>query len=354
MGRHSREPPVVQIVVGLACVLAAVAALAWAIVVSLGLPKEAPRVSRATGRPRAVEAETTTPAQAAESSVTPAETAPHPKPPPSLDPRRVMKHIEALAGAIGVRREGTQEERRGGAYIARKLASYGYRVRTQAVPLPDGTETRNIYAVRRGTSPLEVVLGAHYDSKRPSPGANDNASGVGIVLELARVLEGRRLTPTIVFAFFGAEEMIGTDGNQHHFGSRLFVEKMSRAEKAKTAAMVSVDMVGAGDEFFVRTMGRGPKTLADTLRAFARADDIDLVYRKDPGETGWSDHEPFEEAGIPAVWLEWLQDPAYHTPGDTPEHIQLSRIRTTGRFLQRFMTRMRAGGLRRLAGANTN
>jgi Zn-dependent M28 family amino/carboxypeptidase len=265
-----------------------------------------------------------------------------------------MKHVEVLADTIGVRREGTDAERRAGAYIARQLAAFGYRVRYQTVALPNGTETRNVYAVKKGTSPLRIVLGAHYDSKRPSPGANDNGSGVGIVLELARVLKSRRLAPTLVFVFFGAEEMIGSDGDEHHFGSRAFVERMNGEQRAQVAAMVSVDMVGAGDEFLLRTMGRGPGRLSDVLLAFARQVGTDVVYRKDPGESGWSDHEPFEMAGIPAAWLEWVSDPVYHTSEDTPGHIRISRIRTTGRLLQRFITTTKIGRLRRLAAANTN
>jgi len=158
----------------------------------------------------------------------------------------------------------------------------------------------------------------------------------------------------VVFVFFGAEETIGRDGNEHHFGSRAFVERMNEEQRAQVAAMLSVDMVGAGDEFVLRTMGRGPGRLSNVFRAFARQEGVDVAYRKDPGETGWSDHEPFEMAGIPAAWLEWVQDPVYHTAEDTPVHIRASRIRTTGRLLQRFVTTTKIGRLRRLAAANTN
>lgn len=82
--------------------------------------------------------------------------------------------------------------------------------------------------------------------------------------------------------------------------------------------MVSVDMIGYGPDFVVRTMGSGPQTMRYLLLADAKRQGLSASYLADPGPSGWSDHESFELAGIPTAWIEWRDDPVYHTTGDTP------------------------------------
>ena len=66
----------------------------------------------------------------------------------------------------------------------------------------------------------------------------------------------------------------------------------------------------------------------------ARARKVKLRYLAGPG---WSDHEAFERAGYPVAWLEWRNDPVYHTAADTSGHIVKSRLRTTGSLLLAFL-----------------
>jgi len=256
-----------------------------------------------------------------------------------------MKHVEVLADTIGVRREGTDAERRAGAYIARQLAAFGYRVRYQTVALPNGTETRNVYAVKKGQTTKQFILGAHYDSKRPAPGANDNGSGVGTVLELASVLHETTTQPTVVLVFFCGEE-------GGHFGSDRYVGHLKRSQKAVIARMVSIDMVGYGARFHRRTMGRGPQDLSNLLRSFATRQEIAMTYLWD--RNGVSDHEAFELAGIPSAWVEWRTDPAYHTRYDTAARIKPSRLNSAGELLRRLMVRLSRANLDALTAANKN
>ncbi len=109
--------------------------------------------------------------------------------------------------------------------------------------------------------------------------------------------------------------------------------------------MVSVDMVGYGSVFNVRSLGTGPQSAVVSLRARAAYVGQALPYLKDPGVYGWSDHEGFERAGIPAAWLEWREDPVYHTTGDTASHVQPSRVRTCGRLLRGWVLGMGQSGL---------
>lgn len=262
-----------------------------------------------------------------------------------------MVHVQRLAGQIGVRLGGTEAEMEAARYAQRYLERVGYDVVVNEVPIPNGRTSHNVIAIKQGSSPLTLVIGAHIDSQTPSPGGNDNASGVAVVLELARDVQGADVVPTVVFVLFGNEEMIDRDRDHHHYGSRSFVASMTEDERANTVGMISVDMVGYGDTLNVRTMGRGPRELRDILETYADKTEVALEYMKDPSPYGYSDHEPFELAGYPAVWLEWREDPLYHTEGDTYEHCQETRVQDVGAFVLAFVTDLGLADLEALKAA---
>ncbi len=263
-----------------------------------------------------------------------------------FDASRARAHAAALA-RIGVRRAGSSQEYRAILYARDQLRAMGYQTGVPSFTIAGGKRSHNVVAVLKGTSPRRLVLGGHVDSKSPSPGANDNASGVGVLLELARVLRHKRVRPTVVFVFFGAEEVSGPSPDQHHYGSRDFVRRLSGAGRREIAGMVSVDMVGRGRRLVARSMGRGPLTLVERLRAFARSKGVTMGFLKDLGRTGWSDHEAFELAGIPVAWIEWNPDPVYHTSRDTASRLSTDRIRTTGRLLQDWVLSLDEADLKR-------
>lgn len=263
---------------------------------------------------------------------------------PHFDVNRAMTHVRAIA-AFGARPAGGTAERKAIDYVAAQLRSWGYSVTTPTVMLPDGKTSRNVIAERAGTRPDVLLLGGHIDSKSPSPGGNDNASGVATVLELARLLSDTTSTPTVRFMAFAAEEISGDTADDHHFGSRQYVASLSSVQKASIHGMVSVDMVGYGSVFNVRSLGTGPQSAVTSLRQRAWYVGQALSYLRDPGRYGWSDHEGFERAGIPAAWLEWREDPVYHTTADTASHVQPSRVRTTGRLLRGWVLGMNDAGL---------
>lgn len=263
-----------------------------------------------------------------------------------FDTAAAVAHIRALE-RIGVRAGGSDGEKRAAEYLAAQLESFGYDAEIRQFPLPDGRTSRNVVARLKGATDTRVVVGAHYDTKPPSPGANDNGSGTAAVLVIAKELADESLAPTIEFVFFGSEETIGSNPDHHHFGSRFHVASMSAAEKRATIAMFSVDMIAYGPDFHVRTMGRGPQSLSNDLLAFARARGIAISYLKDPGKSGWSDHEPFELAGIPSVWLEWRDDPVYHTARDDSTHLQTRKLGIAGRLVLEYLRDLDGAGLSR-------
>jgi len=274
------------------------------------------------------------PTESVEPTSPPASEEPTPPAPviDAFDADLTRAHTQALAGDIGVRAAGTDGERQGAAYIAQELEKLGFTPAIVKVPLPGGKTSQNVVAELPGTGERRVILGAHYDSKSPSPGANDNGTGSAALLAIAAEIKDEPLPPTIVFVWFGAEEMIDKNPDHHHYGSRAYAKAMTAEEKATTAAMLSVDMIGYGPEFRVRTMGAGPQTLRIDLLAFAKAKGYTATYLRDAGKYGWSDHEPFELAGMPAAWIEWRDDPAYHSAKDTPAHIDWVKVRQAGQL----------------------
>lgn len=157
----------------------------------------------------------------------------------------------------------------------------------------------NIIAHLPDVKQPKVLLGAHYDSVPKSPGANDNASGTAVIIELARRLANEPLAHQTWFVAFDAEE----DGLQ---GSKAFVKTAELKFLSSLQAMLNFDMVGVNDQLFVGG--------TESLIALAQKTNPKLSKIRD---TGASDHEPFARAGVPVLFFYRGEDPNYHSPTDT-------------------------------------
>jgi putative aminopeptidase FrvX len=250
---------------------------------------------------------------------------------PSFLKTRAMGHVRALARRIGVRVRATRRERRGASYIASKLRDFGYEVRVQRFGVDGGT-SRNVIARWPGSMRYPFIIGAHMDSVPRSPGANDNASGVAVMIEIARLVKGRSQAEFLKFIAFGSEEY-GTDG-RHHVGSQVFVNRLGARGRRMLPGMVSVDMIADGRPLIDGTAGIGPRVVARTLLRKIRAADINVVYRT---TCDCSDNGPFERAGIPAafLWSGWESN--YHSPTDTVRNMQPDDLLRTGRAVRAFV-----------------
>ncbi|MCR4397496.1 MAG: M20/M25/M40 family metallo-hydrolase, partial [Firmicutes bacterium] len=164
-----------------------------------------------------------------------------------------------------------------------------------------------------------VLVGAHLDSVSVGTGANDNASGVAIVLEAARILSRYDLASEVRFLVFGAEE-IGL------VGSNYYVNSLSPEELSRIIGMINMDMVGVGDACSSGNVGD-----VDWLVEFgvATADEMGLEMANATMGTN-SDHWPFENAGVPVNFVTWRPDPYYHTSGDTIDKIVISNLDWVG------------------------
>jgi len=226
-------------------------------------------------------------------------------------------HVYYLTEEIGVRVTGTVEEIAARDYIIEQFEEMGYEVETQTFSfVRRGVlyESENIIATKPGKFDQTVIVGAHYDSVSErscadgnvSSGAGDNASGVGVLLEVAEVLANYKTQGTIKFVAFGAEEM----GLR---GSRYYAEQMSEEDIANTVTMIDLDSVGVGDFFYVYSgLDDNPGWARDLALNIGQRIGYDLRTSPqsewfDWGTTGdWSDHVPFRHLGIPIAYFEWM------------------------------------------------
>jgi aminopeptidase YwaD len=171
----------------------------------------------------------------------------------------------------------------------------------------------------------KIVIGAHYDSSSVGQGANDNASGVAALLEVARVVKGREFPFDLEFVLFGDEE-VGL------IGSKKYVAFLSPQQRSQVTAMVNLDMVGAG----ARLQFAGDRTLVARAMQVGQRDGY-RVYEAAGSQNSTSDHASFLEAGIPAVMLNRAEDPNYHTPLDTSDKILPANLEAAGAITLRLL-----------------
>jgi len=169
--------------------------------------------------------------------------------------------------------------------------------------------SRNVI-VRPPDGRCERLVGAHYDSVEAGPGANDNASGVGVLLETARALAIGGDREGVCLVAFGAEE-VGLVGSRH------FVTGLSLDERQALQGMVNLDMVGVGDQWQLL----GSDELVAELDAEAASLALDPVpIELSPRSS--SDQNSFIGGDIPAILIHRFDDPRYHSAEDQVQFVE--------------------------------
>jgi hypothetical protein len=259
---------------------------------------------------------------------------------------QAREYMVALAEDIGPRVAGSPQETEASQTIASAFRSFGYEPELQSftenIPDEGGEVTSaNVIAVKEGETEQRIIVGAHYDSVEAGMGADDNASGVAVILEVAEMLADVATPYTIVFVAYGAEEV-------GFVGSHYYVDTMTEADRANTIVVLNLDSLIAGDYAYVYGGDGEGARIRDWLLDWAEEEGLPLQTQsgENPefpaGTTGdWSDHVPFKEAGITYVYFEstnWLLgemdgytqvDPRYgiggeiwHTPYDNIGYIE--------------------------------
>lgn len=258
----------------------------------------------------------------------------------------LKKHVVKLAGEIGSRDVYLNNAHRLEAaadYIGSELRSYGYKVEYQEYPA-SGVKVRNIIAVKPGLSaPGEIIIvGAHYDTCG-NPGADDNASGVAGVLELARRLAAKPAARTVKFLAFANEEPPFFTKNE--MGSFVYASAAAEKKDDIKAAIV-LEMTGyySTEKFsqhyppligpFYRNKGdyialvgnfSSRKTAKVISASFRGASPLPIETAILPAfvpGVDFSDHRSFWKYGYPAVMFTdtaFYRNKNYHKQTDTPE-----------------------------------
>jgi Zn-dependent M28 family amino/carboxypeptidase len=240
-----------------------------------------------------------------------------------------MAHLRKLAA--GPRPTGSPAEARAAAYLENVLAAEGYRVERQPVPLAGGGESANVVAlpVLDPVKDRYLLVGAHYDTVVGSPGANDNASGVAVLLEVARVLAARPARLPVMFVAFGAEE--GRPGPRHQSlgGSRHYAQGLSPDAARNLVAMINLDMIGRGDALLSTLRINMKRGVHQRMLGLAARLGVPAREHLTPQ---MSDSVPFASRGIETGWLWTGVEPAYHSPLDTPGKITPETLDWAGRL----------------------
>ncbi len=153
----------------------------------------------------------------------------------------LYRHVEHLSVKIGERHQWREDSlRRTVEYIELTLASCGYEVSRQTYPCYN-TKVSNLIVQKKGTSNGVIVIGAHYDTVPGTPGADDNASGVAVLLELARLLHETSIPKTLLLSALANEEppFFGTSD----MGSMVFAKSL-KEQGTPVEVMISLEMVG--------------------------------------------------------------------------------------------------------------
>lgn len=298
---------------------------------------------RPDGRPEPAPPEVTTsdPAPEPERTSGP-EPAPDPEPVDAddLDLAIAVGAVRHLAGRIGPREATGESYARAADWVARSFTRMGFEVSRQRVDAPAGVSwgvavpagrSENVVATSPGFDPAEphLVIGAHLDTVPQAPGAEDNASGIGVVLAVAdAVSEGRTRLP-VVFVAFGAEEPRSEDPEDHHYGSRQYVARLTPQQRDALRGMVSLDRVGVGATVPIGSAGDSDPVQRSLLDAARR---LGVPAVADPDQRS-SDHWSFVRAGLPGVRLGSTPYAAYHSAGDVPAVVQPAQLERVGRIL---------------------
>lgn len=264
-----------------------------------------------------------------------------------FDGARALQDVETQV-AFGPRIPGSDSHAKTLSWMQAELTRAGWQVKTQSATAM-GHPIENLIATRSDRAP-QIILGAHYDSRlqanrdpdpsrrtQPVPGANDGASGVAVLLGLARTLP-RDMAPVWI-VLFDAEDNGEIAGWDWLLGSRAFVSNMRVTPKE----MVLVDMVGDHD-LSIPMEGNSDPALSRSIWDTAARLGHGSVFVPRVKYTIEDDHLPFVEAGIPAVDIIDLDYEYWHTTADTPEHVSAQSLQVVGEVLETWLVQQSTSG----------
>jgi Zn-dependent M28 family amino/carboxypeptidase len=284
----------------------------------------------------------------------------------------LFRHVDRLAGLIGPRHLGQPRALAAAAqFVENELSGAGYAVERQTYAI-DGNEVANIVAELPGAGRNSevVVVGAHYDTVRGTPGADDNASAVAVLIEAARLMRQLHPPRAVRFVGFPCEEV--PHFHTGEMGSQVYARRC-RERGERISGMLCLEMVGyyttepasqlvpsSIPRYLHRAFPKWGNFLAAVgnlrswrlswkfRRGFKRAVRFPLfsiVLPESVTEIRFSDNSSFWDQGYEALMLtdtSFLRNPHYHLPTDTPDTLDYPRMAE--------VTRGVVGGVSNVAG----
>jgi Zn-dependent M28 family amino/carboxypeptidase len=270
---------------------------------------------------------------------------------PRADPERLRRHVETIALALGPRdAEHPDGLDRVAAYVAAELRGAGADVADQPFAV-HGRAYRNVIA-RFGPATRErIVVGAHYDTAGPLPGADDDASGVAGLLELARLLAARPPSLRVELVAFTLEEVPAFGSAE--MGSAVHAASLAR-EGAEVRLMISLEMIGYFSDAprsqsfpapglslvypttgnfiaVVGKLGQGAivRRVASAMRAATPLPVEWIAAPRSLAGVDLSDHRSYWDRGWDAVMITdtaFFRNPHYHAASDLPATLDPARM----------------------------
>jgi glutaminyl-peptide cyclotransferase len=255
----------------------------------------------------------------------------------SFSGQAAMSFVESQM-ALGPRIPGSDAHHAAEVLIRTTLAQFGWSVTIQDFGYRN-VALANIIATRAEPASTDIMLAAHYDTRPhadqqpqgalapPVPGANDGASGVAILLEIAQVLQARPAGCGVRLAFVDGEDSGELSGWEWIVGSSYLAGHM----EIPPAGVVVVDMVGDANLNIYREVN-SDRALTDAIwKAAARLGMTGFIDQ--PKYSMLDDHTPFLRAGIPAVDIIDFDYPYWHTTQDTTDKLSAESLQQVGQTL---------------------
>lgn len=229
-------------------------------------------------------------------------------------------------------------------WMRKELESAGWIVEiheTEAL----GNPIYNLIA-KRSDAPPQVILAAHYDTRifadndpdenkrtQPVPGANDGASGVAVLLELARTLP--QDTVPVWLVFFDAEDNGRIEGWDWILGSRAFANEIA----VQPQSVVILDMIGDAN-LNIHYEKNSDQTIRAEIWDTAARLGYEEAFIQTEKYSMLDDHTPFLEKGIPAVDIIDFDYPYWHTIQDTPDKVSAESLQIVGRTIWQWVSEL--------------
>jgi hypothetical protein len=258
-----------------------------------------------------------------------------------FDGAQAMNWVEEQC-ALGYRITGSVANMRTAKLITTTLEAYGWQTSIQEFTYLD-TPVRNLLAWKGDGN--AIMLGAHYDTRRiadaenssvPVLGANDGASGVAVLLELARVIEINKVDRRVYLAFFDAEDNGRLDDWDWIVGSSYMAAHWGEKKEPPLEQVIIVDMIGDKD-LNIYWERHSDITLSKQIWRTAHDLGHDDVFIPEMKYSIYDDHIPFIQMGIPAIDIIDFDYPYWHTTEDTLDKVSSESLYAVGSTLETWL-----------------